>query len=392
MRGPGETLGVFAVESAMDELAYALKIDPLELRLRNYAQVDPETGYPWSSKALRACYQEGAERFGWEKRTLQPGSMRSDDALIGWGMATAAYDVRLVPASASARMSTDNTVLIQSATCDQGTGSYTIMRQIAADALGMPMESVTFELGDTHMPLAPVSAGSFTAASVGTAVQMAASSLRHRLLQLALTDVRSPLYGLTKEQIAISDAYCFVKDHPEQGEMYADILKRRGLPHVEATERVQPVAQESERQTQYMFGVHFAEVRIHPLLRTVRVSRYVARFGAGRILNPQMAHSQLVGGIIWGIGMALMEHTVLDPQNGQIVNNDLAAYHLPVNADIPEIDADFVEENDSHINPLGAKGLGEIGTIGAAAAIANAVYHATGERIRALPITLDKLL
>ncbi len=391
MRAPGEAPGLFAIESAMDELAYALRIDPIELRLRNHADVDPETGKLWSSKSLKECYEQGAQRFGWHQRNPQPGSMRNGDRLVGWGMATMVYDAGFSPTSASAQLFADGNVLVQSATCDQGTGSYTIMRQIAADTLGMPMESICFELGDTQMPEAPVSAGSKTTSSVGSAVYAATTFLKSKLLNLAFKDPNSPLYGHIEAEVIVDNGRCYLKDNPTQAQTYVEVLQ---LPHIEsmaAQERIQP-DKEIEKFAHYSFGAHFAEIQFHPELGELRVTRYVGAFAAGRIINPKTAHSQLIGGIIWGIGMALLEQSVVDPHLGRIVNSDLAEYLVPTNADIHPIDAFFIEEEDPRVNRIGTKGIGEIGTVGAAAAIANAVYHATGKRIRDLPITIDKLL
>ena len=391
MRGPGETPGLFAIECAMDELAYALQIDPIDLRLRNHADVDPETGKPWSSKSLKECYRQGAERFGWHQRHPQPGSMRNGDRLIGWGMATMAYDARFSPTTASAQLFANGNVLVQSATCDQGTGSYTIMRQIAADTLGMPIELVRFELGDTQMPEAPVSAGSKTTASVGSAVHAATASLKRKLLALAFNHPHSPLYRRTEADVAVDNGRCCLKDNLSQGQTYAEILQQHQMESISAQEHVKP-DEDIEKFTHYSFGAHFAEVQFHPGFGELRVTRYVGAFAAGRIVNPKTAHSQLIGGIVWGIGMALLEQSVVDPHLGRIVNSNLAEYLVPTNADIPPIDAFFIEEEDPHVNLIGVKGIGEIGTVGSAAAIANAVYHATGKRIRDLPITIDKLL
>ncbi|OUL18286.1 acylaldehyde oxidase [Nostoc sp. RF31YmG] len=391
MRAPGEAPGLFALESAMDELAYALQIDPLELRLRNYADVDPETKKPWSSKSLKECYQQGAERFGWHQRNPQPSSMRNGDRLIGWGMATMAYDARFSPTTASAKLFADGSVLVQSATCDQGTGSYTIMRQITADSLGIAISAIRFELGDTQMPEAPVSAGSKTTASVGSAVHRATASLKRKLLTLAFNHPHSPLYGHTEVDVMVENGRCYLKDNPRQGQTYTEILQQHQMASISSQEQVKP-EEENEKFTSYSFGAHFAEVQFHPGLGELRVTRYVGAFAAGRIINPKTAYSQLIGGIVWGIGMALLEQSVVDPNSGRIVNSNLAEYLVPTNADIPSIDAFFIEEEDPHVNLIGVKGIGEIGTVGSAAAIANAVYHATGKRIRELPITIDKLL
>lgn len=391
MRAPGEAPGTFALESAMDELAYALKMDPIALRLHNYADVDPESGKPWSSKSLRECYHLGAERFGWERRNPQPRSMRDGNTLVGWGMATAAYPTHRASASALARILADGTAFVESGTQDIGTGTYTIMTQIAADALGLPPERVRFELGQTDMPNSPVSGGSQTAASTGSAVQMAAVAVRSKVIQMAIADAASPLQGAREQDCAIQNGRLFLKNNPSKAETYAAILARHGLQMVEAQADAQP-GDEKQQFSMHAFGSHFAEVHVDPELCEVRVARWVGVFGAGRILNIKTARNQLMGGIVNGIGMALMEQTVADPNRGRIVTADLAEYLVPVNADVPQIDIFFLDEQDPHVNPIGVKGIGEIGITGTAAAIANAVYHATGKRVRDIPITLDKLM
>lgn len=397
MRGPGETPGSFALECAMDELAYELEMDPIALRLKNYAEKNPEDDKPWSSKLLRECYAQGAAKFGWQKRTPEPRSMQTAGGkLLGWGMATMMYDAKFVPASASAQMTPDGAVVIKAATADPGTGPYTIMPQIAAEALGISAESVCLELGDSRLPKAPIAAGSQTSASVGSAVSAAALSLRRRLLALAFADPASPLHGLTEDAVDVDAGRAFSRaDPPARGETYTDILRRHAPLGLEAAAEVSPAAAADNSFSAYSFGAHFAEVSVDPDFGEVRVTRYVGTFGAGRILNPKTAHSQLLGGVVWGIGMALHEETHLDPHLGRIANPDLGEYHIPVSADIPgnpDMDLFFLDEEDARANPLGVKGIGEIGTIGSAAAIANAVYHATGKRIRNLPITPDKLI
>ena len=397
MRGPGETPGLFALECAMDELAYALDMDPIALRLKNYAEKNPEDGKPWSSKSLRRCYAEGAARFGWEKRTPQPGSMKAADGrLLGWGMATMMYDAKFVPASASAQMLPDGAVVIRTATADPGTGPYTIMPQIAASALGISAELlVRLELGDSRLPKAPIAAGSQTSASVGSAVQAASLALRRRLLAFAFSDPASPLHGLSEDLVSVEAGRVFSRADSKRGETYTDILRRHAPDGLEAASEVSPEPADAKPFSAYSFGAHFAEVSVDPDFGEVRVTRYVGAFGAGRILNPKTAHSQLLGGVVWGIGMTLHEETHLDTHLGRPMNHDLAEYHIPVNADIPgspDMDLFFVDEEDALVNPLGVKGIGEIGTVGSAAAIANAVYHATGKRVRDLPITPDKLM
>ncbi|MEH2039708.1 xanthine dehydrogenase family protein molybdopterin-binding subunit [Nostoc sp.] len=391
MRAPGEASGSFALESAMDELAYALNIDPVELRLRNYAEVDPSKGLPWSSKSLRECYKLGGEKFGWQKRNPQPRSMRDGNYLIGWGMATATYPTYRSPASAIAQIMADGTAVVRSGSQDIGTGTYTVMTQVAAEALGLPVNKVRFELGDTKMPQTPVSGGSQTAASVSSAVHLAGNQARSQLLQLALADQKSPLYSSKAEDVIAENGSFFLKNKSSASETYQAILARHGMKMLEARADAKP-GEEEKKFSMHSFGAQFAEVRVEPDLGEVRVTRWVGTFGVGRILNAKTANSQMIGGIVYGIGMALMEHTLTDPNRGRVVNHDLAEYHVPVNADVPDIEVLFVDEQDPHINPLGVKGIGEIGITGTAAAIANAVYHATGKRVRDLPITLDKLL
>ncbi len=389
-RAPGEASGLFALESALDELAYALPMDPVELRLRNYAERDESKDRPWSSKALRECYRVGAERFGWTRRTAEPRSMRDGDVLVGMGMATAARGVNRAKSSARARLLPDGTVTVQAGTQDIGTGTYTIMSQIAADALGLPVRAVKFELGDTDYPETPVSAGSLTATSTGPAVQAACADLRNKLVQIAVTDRSSPLHGADPASIEAHDGR-LVAVGSSRADSYRQILARHGLQYVDGQAETAPG---SERDTYSMFGFGsiFAEVRVDPDFGTVRVSRLVGVYGAGRILNAKTARSQLIGGMVWGLGMALLEDTVFDHRSGRVVNGSLAEYLVPVEADVPDLDASFVEEHDPYVNPLGAKGIGEIGITGVAPAIANAVYHATGVRVRDLPITLDKVM
>ena len=391
MRAPGETPGTYALEAALDELAYAVKLDPIELRLRNHADIDPDNNRPWSSKSLKECYQLGAEKFGWARRNPEPRSMRDGRYLIGMGMATATYPVYRFGASAIARMMQDGSVVVQSGSHEMGTGTATVMAQLAADVLGMPFEQVRFELGDTKMPRAPVSGGSATVASVGTAVEGATKAVRAKVLEMARNDQRSPFYNVAETDIAIQDGKILHKTDATKSETYTDILKRQNMPQVEASFDAK-FDEANNKFSMHSFGAQFAEVRIDPDLGEVRVTRFVGAFGTGRIMNYKTARSQMLGGIVMGIGMALHEETITDLQTGRIVNANLGEYHVPVNADIPAIEPYFVEEIDPHVNPMGAKGVGEISITGVAAAVANAVYHATGKRIRDLPITPDKLL
>jgi xanthine dehydrogenase YagR molybdenum-binding subunit len=391
MRGPGESSGVFALDSAIDELAYKLKIDPLEMRIRNHAAVDPEHGLPWSSKSLLECYRRGAERFGWSRRTPEPRSMRDGRYLVGMGMATGTYPMFRMPASARARVFSDGTALVQSSASDMGPGTWTTMAIVGAESLAMDLSRVRSELGDSKLPKGSVHGGSGTTASVGSAVHEACLAVRAKLLDLASKDQRSPLQGATEQQVTFADGRISLKNDSSRGESYADILRRNRMDSIEATVDSKP-GDENKRFSMHAFCAHFLELRVDADLGSVRVSRIVSACGAGRIINEKTAQSQLSGGIVGGLGMALMEETVMDHRMGRYVNANLGEYHVPVNADIPSIETFFVEERDDKVNPLGAKGIGEVSYVGVAAAVANAVFHATGKRIRRLPITLDKLL
>jgi xanthine dehydrogenase YagR molybdenum-binding subunit len=391
MRAPGEAPGTYGLEAAMDEMADALEMDPIEFRLANYADADPENGKPWSSKSLRACYKKGAEHFGWSKRRHEPGSVREGHTLIGYGMATSVYPTRRSPSSAAARVMADGTFLVVAGTQDLGTGTYTIMTQVAAQAFGVSPDRVTFKLGDSRLPKTPVSGGSQTAASTGSAVFAAANALREKISQMATTDRDSPLFGSGVGDVEFINGRISLKHSPSKSEPIEEVVKRSGQSFVEAKGTAEPGA-EKEAYSMYAFGAQFAEVHVDADLGQLKVARMVGCFGAGKILNAKTARSQLTGGIIWGISMALYESALMDARLGRFVNNNLAEYHVPVNADVGVVEAIWVDEEDTHINPIGAKGIGEIGITGATAAIANAVFNATGIRIRDLPITPDKLL
>jgi xanthine dehydrogenase YagR molybdenum-binding subunit len=389
-RAPGEATGNFALEVAMDELAIALRMDPLALRLRNHAEQEADTGKPFSSKHLRECYAQAAERFGWSRRNPAPRSMRDAGQLVGFGMATASYPARRMGASARAALQPDGAFVVQSGSQDIGTGTYTVMTQVAAETLGVAPERVRFELGDTALPRAPVSGGSMSAASVGPAVQVACRQLRDKLIAQAIADDASPLHGAAPSGVTIKDGWLAVRGEPLRREAIAALAGRIEQP-LEATAEAKP-GNESERYALHSFGAVFAEVRVDPELGEIRVPRVVAAYDIGRPLNAKTARSQLQGGIVWGMSFALLENAVMDARAGRIVNANLAEYHVPVNADIQAIDVTFVDHPDFTFNPLGIRGIGEIGITGVPAALANAIHHATGRRIRDLPITLDKLL
>jgi xanthine dehydrogenase YagR molybdenum-binding subunit len=392
MRAPGESSGTWALEASMDELAYALDMDPLALRLKNYAEQDPDENKPFSSKSLRQCYQMASEKFDWGRRTPKPGSLRAPDGrLMGLGMATATYPARRSASSAKTRLMPDGSALVQAGTQDIGTGTYTIMTQISADALGLPLSQVRFELGDTRMPPTPVSGGSQTAASTGSAVQQACQAARQKAIMIAVTDMASPLHGLSPNDIDVQDGKMTSKTDSTKSETYSALMTRQQLPSIEAETQSKP-GEEKEKYSMHSFGAIFAEVLVDPDLGEIRLSRLVGAYDIGRLLNAKTGRSQLIGGIVYGVGMALLEQTVLDERLGRVVNPDLAEYHVPVCADIPEIDVSFVDTPDYNFNPIGARGVGEIGITGVVAAIGNAVFHATGVRVRDLPITLDKLI
>jgi xanthine dehydrogenase YagR molybdenum-binding subunit len=387
-RAPGEASGTYALESAMDELAYAAKLDPLELRIRNHAVADEQERKPFSSKSLLACYRAGAEKFGWAKRTPKPRSMHDGTALIGWGMATCTYPARQRPAAAIATIKADGSALVRAGTQDIGTGTYTIMTQIAADALGLSIDRVRFELGDTEFPEAPGSGGSTTASSAGSAVKLACLELRKRFAVLAVADPASPLHGVALDALGADDGALLAGGKQDR---YADILARAGKSELSA-ELTTTISEDHKKYAMHSFGASFAEVRVDEELGVVRVARIVGAYAAGKILNAKTARSQFIGGIIWSIGMALFEETARDPRTARAMTRDFADYHIPVHADIPDLDVIMIDEHDPYVNELGAKGIGELGNTGTAAAIANAVFHATGKRIRDLPIRLDKVM
>ena len=391
MRAPGAAWGVYAIECAMDELAVELGVDPVELRLRSYTERDQIKDKPFSSKELRACYRVGAEKFGWARRTPAPRSMREGSQLVGWGMASGMWDAKQHPASAKALLTADGRLTVSSATADIGTGTYTVMTQIAAERMGLPIESVTFKLGDSSLPNAPVEGGSFTVSSVGSAVDAVCQKLRERLLKLARRLDGSPFANAKIDDVTFVGSAIRLRRDPFQAISLLDILRGAGRDALEEKASAAPDSSQ-KRYSRYAHSAVFAEVKVDSELGTIRVTRVVSALACGRIINPKTAESQVLGGIVWGIGMGLEEESLIDQNFGRFMNHNLAEYHIPVNADIQGIEVHFVEEHDTIVNPLGAKGLGEIGIAGVAAAIANAIFHATGKRVRDLPITLDKLL
>jgi xanthine dehydrogenase YagR molybdenum-binding subunit len=389
MRAPGAATGVYALESAMDELAVALKLDPMELRLRCYSDRDQNEDVPYTSKQLRECYRQGAQAFGWDKRKPAPRSMRDGSELVGWGMATGVWEALQMPVAARIVLTANGHAEVSCAASDIGTGTYTIMAQVAADTLGLPLENITIKLGDSTLPQAPVEGGSWMAASASHAVATTAKEVRKDLLALAKAMKGSPLAGTKPEDVVLADGKVISKRDAARAVSIADAIRHGAIDRIEKeTTNSFPDDSSHARNTH---SAVFVEVKVDEQLGVIRVTRVVSAIAAGRILNTQTAHSQIMGSVVGGIGMALHEETLYDHRFGRIMNANIAEYHVPVNADVQDIKVIFVDEPDEIINPLGIKGLGEIGIVGVAAAIANAVYHATGKRVRDLPITLDKL-
>src|ERR1700716_159726 len=390
MRAPGAATGVYALESAMDELAVALKLDPVALRLPCHSDRDQNDDIPYTSKALRECYRQGAETFGWDKRKAEPRSMRDGSDLVGWGMATGVWEALQMPVAARIVLTANGHAEVSSAASDIGPGTYTIMAQVAADTLGLPLENITIKLGDSTLPQAPVEGGSWMAASASHGVATTAKEVRRELLALAKAMKDSPLAGAKFEDIVLADGKVVSKHEVDRAVSIADAMRHGAIDRIEK-EKTNSFPDDSSHAHNTHSAV-FAEVKVDEQLGVIRVTRVVSAIAAGRILNTKTAHSQIMGSVVGGIGMALHEETVFDHRFGRIMNANIAEYHVPVNADVHDIEGIFVDELDAIVNPMGIKGLGEIGIVGVAAAIANAVYHATGKRVRDLPITLDKLL
>ncbi len=393
MRGPGEAPGSIALESAVDEMAEAVGMDPLAFRLKNYAEVEPATGKPFSSKALRECYAQAAERFGWSRRPLAPRQMRdADGMLVGWGMGTATFPALMFAGQARAVLKADGTGLIETGAHDMGQGAWTAFAQIAADGMGLPLDRVEFRSGHTGLPDAGIAGGSAHTATAGVAIDGAGANVIAKLADLATGNQRSPLFGAGNAGVVARDGRLHRRDDETRSESYADILTRAGLPEIEGhgTGASDPAALAAFAM--HAHGAVFAEVKVDPDFGQIRCTRLVGAFAAGRIINPRMVQSQYYGGMIWGVSFALHEQAITDARSGRVMNANLGEYHLPVNADIPAMEAILVHEDDPHVNPLGIKGVGEIAITGTAGAVANAVWHATGVRCRRFPIALEDLL
>ncbi|MBL8113743.1 MAG: xanthine dehydrogenase family protein molybdopterin-binding subunit, partial [Acidobacteria bacterium] len=391
MRAPGEAPGTFALESALDELSWALAMDPVALRLANHAEKDPKSGKPWSAKALRECYRAGAERFGWKAKRPDPRSQKEGEWLFGQGMASAVYPGYRAASTARVRILESGRAQVSSATHDLGTGMYTLLAQAVGDALSLPLDAVDVELGDSSLPPAALAGGSMSTASVLPAVRKAAEAALAKLVDLAAGGEGAALSGLARDAVEARQGRLVSKADPSRGEAFSAVLARAGKGAVEATETAAP-GQEGADHSFSSFGAHFVEVGVDRFTCEVRVHRVVSAMSIGSVLNPKAARSQVIGGVAGGIGMALLEESRLDARTGRFTTLDLSSYRVPVNADVPHVEVLFVGEPDIAFNPLGARGVGEIGITGIAAAVANAVYHATGLRVRDLPITPEKLL
>jgi xanthine dehydrogenase YagR molybdenum-binding subunit len=387
MRCPSAATGVYALECAMDELAVALKLDPVELRLRCYSDRDQNNDRPYSSKALRECYRQGAEAFGWDRRNPEPRSMRDGGDLVGWGMATGVWDALQMPITVRIVLGANGHAEVACATSDIGTGTYTVMAQVAADMLGLPLESISIKLGDSTLPQSPVEGGSWIATSVSNGIATTAGAIREELLRLARQMPNSPLANVALGEVALADGKLVSRRDASRAVSIADAMRHGAVDRIEQEKTTNPISDSRAHNTH---SAVFAEVKVDEQIGVIRVTRVVNAVAGGRILNTKTASSQILGSVVWGIGMALHEETLIDHRFGRITNANIAEYQVPVNADVDDIKVIFVDEPDDS-NPLGMKGLGEIGIVGVAAAIANAVYHATGTRVRDLPITLDKL-
>jgi xanthine dehydrogenase YagR molybdenum-binding subunit len=393
MRAPGEATGSIALESAIDEMAQACGMDPLAFRLKNYAEVEPISGKPFSSKALRDCYAQGAERFGWERRPLAPRQMRDHDGLlVGWGVGTATFPALMFEAQAKAVLRQDGSGVMAIGAHDMGQGAWTALAQIAADGLGLDIDQVELRSGTSDLPDAGIAGGSAHTATAGMAIHNAGADVVARLADLATNDNRSQLFGAGNAGVIARGGRLFRRDDESRSESYSDILGRAGLAEIEGQGRSAANQAAQSTYAMHAHGAVFAEVKVDPDLGQMRVTRVVGAFAAGRIINPRMVRSQLYGGMIWGVSFALHERAVVDLRSGRPMNPNLGEYYIPVNADVPLVEAILVEERDPHVNALGIKGVGEIGITGTAGAVANAVWHATGVRVREFPITLDRLI
>jgi xanthine dehydrogenase YagR molybdenum-binding subunit len=395
MRAPGAATGMTLFEIAMDEMAYEAGLDPLAFRRLNYSDIDAMNEKPYTSKALHQAYDQGAEQFGWAGRSGEPRSMRDGSELIGWGVATGMWDAMFMKTAASAKLLASGELEVATAGSDIGTGTYTVMAQVASQTLGLPLHRIKASLGDSSLPESPPEGGSWGAASCGAAVQLACQAIGKQLLKVAGDMPGQPLGKVKFEELVFADGRISVSEDPSRSVAIADVLAASGKDFLEAEETASAGVSGMLSQMQKARNTHsavFAEVKVDEQLGVVRVTRIVCAVAAGRIINPKTARSQILGGVVMGIGMALHEEAMTDHRLGRVMNHSFAEYHVSANADIHDIEVIFVNEPDPEVTPLGVKGLGEIGIVGTAAAVANAIFHATGKRVRKLPVTIDKLL
>ena len=393
MRGPGETTGTYALECAIDEMAYAVNMDPLEFRLHNYSETDPESKRPYSSKFLREAFQLGADRIGWKNRNPKPRSTKEGDLLVGYGVGTGVFGAWRGGASIGAKFTSDGMLILQSAVTDMGPGTATAMTKLASDKFGIPTDKIKFVMGDSNLPPGIVQGGSGTTSSLGTTVNNAMLTLKQKLTDLVKqTSIfhTEKIHEVDLKDLVFENGYVMLASEPSRKISYQEVLKYGGIPQLEIIEK-----SEGSNETRYSsssYAAHFVKVLVHPATGVVTINKIVSAIDAGTIVNENTARSQIIGGVIGGIGMALMEEGVIDHRYGRWVNNNFADYHVPSHKDVPHIEALFVNKPDPIVNPIGAKGIGEVSMVGFPAAVANAVYHATGKRVRDLPITPDKLI
>lgn len=393
MRGPGETTGAYGLESAMDEMAHALNMDPVEFRLRNYAETDPESAKPYSSKFLKECYQLGMDKIKWSDRNPVPGVIKEGEWLIGYGMGSGIFSAWRGDAKVSAKFLQDGTLILQTGVTDMGPGTATSMTKLASDIFGIPPSSIKFELGDSNYPPGPFQGGSGTTSTLGTAVHNVCMNVRKKLADLVKDNSvfhTELVHSVKPEDLIYESGFMILASDRSKKISYAEAMKNAGVPQIELLE--QSPANPMTNYTAYSYAVHFVKVKVHSTTGVVRVGRVVCAVDAGKIVNYKTAESQIIGSAVGGIGMSLMEEGVVDHRFGRWVNNNFADYHVAVNADVPHIEVMFVDKPDPILNPIGSKGMGEVGLVGFAAAVGNAVFNATGKRIRELPITPDKLL
>ncbi|MEO7443923.1 MAG: xanthine dehydrogenase family protein molybdopterin-binding subunit [Ferruginibacter sp.] len=394
MRGPGEATGAFALESAMDELSYKLKMDPLDLRLANHAEKDPESGKPFSSKFLKEAYQLGADAIGWRQRNPLAASMKEANMLVGYGLGGGLFNASRGTAKAIATLGANGNLVVQSAVSDSGPGTATAMVKVAANNMGMPQDKISFELGDSSLPPGPTQGGSTTTSTLGSAVHIVTSALKAKLIGLAK---KSKTFSSTlanahrPDDLVAEGGMVYLAENKSKSISFGELMKEQGLTEISAMEESKP-NEKMKGYAAFSYSVHFVKVLVHPLTGMIKIDKVVIAGDAGKIISPKTAESQMIGGAVGGIGMALMEEGVLDHRYGRWINNNFADYHVPVHHDVPLIQALFVDKPDLILNPIGAKGMGEIAIIGFAAAVANAVYHATGKRLRELPLTPDKVV